>query len=214
VTCDRWDRTHRAAIGVHEHKGLRSTDIRYVDGIPVLVAEFVILQFAAMRWTSINFIESMIYEARRKRLITADSIEGFLGVKARRGRPGVRKLRAAIELARRHEIPPESNKESLLLQRCREHKLGEPVLQYVLRDDAGRFVGRFDGALLDDRVLLEYQSMEWHQNEDELAKANDRRLAAFGLHWYVIEVRWWDLKTGGRGFAKAVLDHRARPARP
>lgn len=185
------------------------SDIRYVDGLPVVVPELVVLQFAGLRWTTVAFVERMIYQARRKRLLTVDSLERFLAAKAKKGRPGVRKLRAALALARRHEMPPESDPESLLLQACRARGLGEPTLQYELVHD-GRRIGRFDGAFADVKVLFEYQSMEWHQNEDELAAANDRRLAAFEAGWFVLEARWWDLKNGGHKFAAAVSAARSR----
>jgi hypothetical protein len=213
VTCERWDRTRRRGLRVHEHRGLRPTDLRDMDGLSVVVAEFVILQFAGQRWATIDKVESMIYEARRKRLLTLDSLEAFLRSKAKRGRPGVRKLRAAIARARRHEIPPESNPEALLLQCLRRNGFGEAQLQFVLNDGAGNFVGRFDAALAAERILIEYQSMEWHQDEEALARANDRRLEAFGLGWFVIEARWWDLKTGGRKLVSAVRNHRRSNSR-
>ena len=194
---------------MHEHRDLRATDLRIVDGLPVVVAEFVMLQFAAQRWTTIDKVESLIYEARRKRLLTLESLDAFLRSKAKRGRPGVRKLRAALVRARRHEIPPESNPETMLLQCLRKHGLGEPQLQFVLRDRTGNFVGRFDAALPDDRILIEYQSMEWHQDEEAIARANDRRLEAFGLGWFVVEARWWDIKTGGRKLVSAIRNHRS-----
>lgn len=81
------------------------------------------------------------------------------------------------------------------------------MLQYVLIHE-GRFVGRFDGAFPQISVLFEYQSMEFHQNEDEIARANDRRLAALAAGWYVLEARWWDLASGGHKFA-AVRSRRS-----
>jgi hypothetical protein len=207
IVCGRWDRSRHQGVTVHEMKQLGPNDVREVDGLLVVTPELVLLQFAAMPWTSIDFVERMFYEARRKHLVSVESVDQMLAVKARRGRPGVRKLRAALQKARRHELPPESDPEALLLQCCRAQGLGEPVLQYVLIHD-GRFVGRFDGAFPQIRVLFEYQSMEHHQNEDEIARANDRRLAAFAAGWFVLEARWWDLASGGHKFASAVRSRR------
>jgi hypothetical protein len=209
VLCARWDRSHHHGVKVHEMRQFDENDIRDVDGLSVVVPELVVLQFSGMRWTSVDFIERMIYQARRKRLLSVDSLERYLAHKARKGRPGVRKLRAALAKARRHEMPPESDPESLLLQACRARGLGEPSLQYELAHN-GRRIGRFDGAFVDIKVLFEYQSMEWHQNEEELAAANDRRLAAFEAGWFVLEARWWDLKHGGHKFAAAVRAARTR----
>lgn len=148
----------------------------------------------------------MIYEARRKRLVSIESVDQLLAVKARRGRPGVRKLRAKLQKARRHELPPESDPEALLFQCCRARGLERAGVAVLIHE--GRFVGRFDGAFPQISVLFEYQSMEFHQNEDEIARANDRRLAALAAGWYVLEARWWDLPSGGHKFA-AVRSRRS-----
>ncbi len=213
VVCSRWDRTHHHGVRAHEFTDLAPSDITEREGVPVVVIELTLLQLAGRKGVSVSRVERAIHSARRRRLATDESIEAYLAQHARRGRPGVRKLRAAIELSRRQRRPAESDPEALLLQAARAHSLGEPALQFELRDADGRLVGRFDGAYESDRILFEYQSAEWHDHEAAGDRDSRRALRAAGLGWVVIEARWWDLQHGGAEFASAVRGIRARNAR-
>ena len=69
----------------------------------------------------------------------------------------------------------ESAMETLLLQVLREHGLPEPTLQHEVFDALGRLVARVDAAYPAFRIAIEYDSMQEHSDEFQLARDAHRR---------------------------------------
>lgn len=204
LLCVRWQRARAAGLVVHEFSGLQPADVTTIDGLPCVVPELALLQIAGRRWATVEHVERAIYAARRRRLLSDTSLQEYLYRRARRGRPGVRKLRAALAITQLHQRPTESEMETLLLQTLRCHGLPEPVLQFEVRDAAGRFVARVDAALTDWDILLEYDSDQEHLDGSDLARDSQRRLWAARYGYWMIPVRAADLRNGGRALAAAI----------
>lgn len=80
--------------------------------------------------------------------------------------------------------------ESLLRVLLAEHGILVPRTQHVVRDAAGRFVGRVDFCWLQQRLIVEADGRRWHDPED--ARDRDRRRTnAYGrLGWVVLRFTW------------------------
>jgi hypothetical protein len=145
ITCRRWKRSREPSLVVHESTRLDEVDIVEVDGISVTTPERLILDMAG-RNPFPNYIESLIQAARRKRLITYDSTLATFNRLARRGLPGVKAMRIALERWDELLRPTESDMETLLIQVLRENGLPEPVTQFVVLDEYGNFIAEIDAA--------------------------------------------------------------------
>lgn len=109
-----------------------------------------------------------------------------------RGR-GVRRARSAAELVR---LGAESPRESELRLLAREAGLPEPVLQHELVDASGRWIGTFDLAWPEARLIAEYDGDQHRtsttQYERDIRRFDDAAEAA----WRVIRVRTHGLGEG------------------
>ena len=136
LTCRRWKRTKKTGLIVHESTRFGDVDIIEVDGIPVSRPERVILELAGLK-PHPNYVEAVIHAARRKRLITYESTLATFQRLARRGVPGVKAMRVALERWNPEGRASESEMETLLLQVLRRGGLPDPVLQYEVADERG-----------------------------------------------------------------------------
>ena len=96
----------------------------------------------------------------------------------RHARRGLQRCRGDSHRARALE-PGRTRRPRARWRRCcsrrmRAHGLPEPVLQFEVLDENGSFVARADAALPQWRVTIEYQSMQEHLDEFQVA-ADDRR---------------------------------------
>jgi len=214
LSCLRWRRTRKPGLIVHESRRLNERDITTVDGIPVTTPERTILDLASC-FPYEGYLEYVVQAARRKRLITYESMRATFDRHARRGLKGVRALRATLDRWVQESRPTESEMETLLLQTLRQHGLPEPTLQYEVRDADGHLLGRVDAAYPSARIAIEYDSKQEHS--DEFQRARDARrnsaLQARG-DWKVLSARHADLRKGGTDLCDDILFalRRAEPA--
>src|SRR5262249_6479191 len=96
INCRRWKRTVQPGIVVHEDTRFSEAAITEIDGIPVVTPERLILELAGLKPYP-DYIEKNIQAARRKRLISYDSTLATFSRLARRGVPGVKAMRIALE---------------------------------------------------------------------------------------------------------------------
>lgn len=73
LTCVRWKRSVQPGLVVHESRRLETRDIQLVDGIPVTTPERTVLDIASC-YPAANYLELVVQAARRKRLITYESM--------------------------------------------------------------------------------------------------------------------------------------------
>jgi very-short-patch-repair endonuclease len=214
LSCLRWRRSRKPGLVVHERRRLDERDITTIDGIPVTTPERTILDLASC-FPHENYLEYVIQAARRKRLITYESMRATFERHARRGLKGVRALRVTLDRWDPTSRPTDSDMETMLLQALREHGLPEPTLQYEVRDEGGHLLGRVDAAYPNARVAIEYDSKQEHSDEFQRARdaRRNRALQARG-DWKVLSARHEDLRRGGGELCDDIFIalRRAEPA--
>ena len=130
-------------------------------------------------------------------------------------RRGSRRARATAELVR---DGAESRMETLLRYALVSAGLAEPVVQFAVRSPRGDFVGRFDLAYPERRVLIEYDG-EQHRTDRRRYRLDIRRLdAARSLGYRVVRVLAEDLRDSPRSVVARVLtalaEHRSEGPSP
>jgi hypothetical protein len=202
ITCKRWRRTQVPGLVVHESTRFGPEDINTIDGIPVSTPERVILELAGLKPFP-DYVEAVIHAMRRKRLITYESTYAVFQRLARRGVPGVRAMRVALE--RWTPKVTQSEMETLLLQTLRTAGLPEPVLQYIVSDHDGQFVAAVDAALPQWRITIEYDSKQEHSDEFQIARDARRRDEILAAGYFPLTARHGDLTRGGDELVERIL---------
>ena len=213
LTCVRWKRTIRPGLVVHESRRLDERDIRLDEGIPVTTPERTILDLASI-FPRANYLEYVIQAARRKRLITYESTQETFHRHARRGLKGVGALREALERWDPTSRPTESDMETMLLLAVRRSGLPEPVLQFEVLDARGQFVARADAAYPDARIAIEYDSLQEHSDEFQIARDARRRNKMQTAGYVVLSARHRDLQSGGTELCDQIRTIMRRTAEP
>jgi very-short-patch-repair endonuclease len=197
LTSIRWLRARETGIVVHESQRLDRRDITTIDGIPVTTPERTILDLASC-FPYERYLEHVVQAARRKRLITYESMRAVFDRHARRGLKGVKALRSVLDGWDPRSAPTESEMETRLLLVVREHGLPEPVLQHTVNGY------RVDAAYPSARLAIEYDSKQEHSDEFQLAKDARRRNALQVRGWVVLSARHADLSRGGSELCNQV----------
>jgi len=205
LACKRWRRPRHPALVVHEQTRIDERDITEVDGIPVMRPELVVLQLAGLRPVP-TYVEAVIQAARRKRLITLESTREMFERHARRGVRGVRVMRAVLDEWDPALRPTESEMETLLLQTLADGGWRRVIPQYEVLDRNGLFVARVDAALPDLRIAIEYDSMQEHSDEFQIARDAKRRNRIIGAGWRPLSARHRDLKNGGAELLDSIAE--------
>ena len=181
----------RPDIRVHTSTDLDRCTRMVVDGIPVTDVARTILDVG--RVVGDRRLHRTIEGARRGGLTDWPRIIATLAVHARRGRPGVARLRRVIAAnAHRDEIT-DSDLELLVLALLREAGLPEPVLHHRVYDGA-RFVAEVDLAYPDLRIAIEIDGrvhLEAEVRERDLPRQNDLVLSG----WIVLRFTWSRYRT-------------------
>jgi predicted transcriptional regulator of viral defense system len=203
LTCRRWLRARHPGIIVHESRLLDAADVSSIDEIAATSPERTIVDLASL-FPSPNFLETVVHAARRKRLITYESTSATFSRHAKRGRRGVRALRATLDLWNPEARATESEMETLLVQALRTHGFSDLVTQFEVLDDRGLFVARVDAALPESRITIEYDSKQEHSDEFQLARDAARRNRIVAAGYAHLVARHRDLLAGGGDLAAAI----------
>jgi hypothetical protein len=204
ITCRRWRRTRKPGLVVHESTRFEPEDVSERSGVPVVTPERLVLELAGLRpWP--NYIERVIHAARRKRLITYESTLATFNRLARRGVPGVRAMRLALERWDPNTRVTHSDPEIDLVQILRDHGIPEPVTQFIVLDEHGNFVAQTDAALPKWHVTIDYDSKQEHTDEFQLANDARRRNEIMAAGYLPLTARYADLRNGGHVLVDQIL---------
>ncbi|MDO7883225.1 hypothetical protein Q5716_13390 [Protaetiibacter sp. WY-16] len=166
--------------GVTTHR-LQEMDVRYVDGLPVVVPERVWLQLATTLTRDELVVAGDSLVRRKRPLSTMSSITSLLT--EARGARGVRRAAAALELVRAGTDSPKETELRLMIVAS---GLPEPVIGHTVHHE-GYWVGTPDLAYVRERIAIEYQG-GGHRAEDvfeeDIARAERFRAAG----WEFIQV--------------------------
>lgn len=186
VTIPRGMEARRAGIRLHTSTDLnRCTPVSRL-GIPVTSLDRTLLDLG--RFVGQARLLRAIEWSRRTKATDWSSLIATLYRHARRGRPGVARLRAVIAAnAHRAEIT-DSDFELLVLTLLVEHGLPEPVVHFRINEGV-RFVAEVDLAYPDLKIAVELDGshhLDAEVRERDLPRQNDLIL----LGWTVLRFSW------------------------
>lgn len=179
-------RYRRAGVRTHESTDLDRCTLVQREGIPVTDADRTLLDLA--RHLGDARLLRVVEGARRAGHISWSSLTATLGAHARRGRPGVRRLRRVILSGAHREDVTDTDMELMVLSIIREAGLPEPVLHHRI-DEAGRFVAEVDLCYPQWRIAIECDGsvhLDPAVHERDLARQNDLVLAG----WTILRFSW------------------------
>lgn len=186
LSIERGLSVRRPALRLHTSTDLDRCRRLIVGGIPVTDIDRTLLDLA--RKTSDPRLLRAIEWCRRTGRTDWTSLISTLARHARRGRPGIRRLRRVIATnAHRSEVT-DSDFELLVIALLLEHGLPEPVLHHRVHE-GGRFVAEVDLAYPELRLAIELDGAD-HLNADvrerDLPRQNDLILQG----WTVLRFTW------------------------
>ena len=181
----RWHRPRN--VIVHESTDLDRTTPRLVNGIPVTPPDRTLLDIALR--TSDRRLLAAIDSARRGTLTTWDELASTLARHARRGRPGVSRLRRVITANIEQTEVTDSAFESLVLSLLREHGLPDPVLHHRVLAPDGRFVAEVDLAYPELKLAIELDGAV-HLEREVWERDRPRQNQLELLGWTVLRFSW------------------------
>jgi very-short-patch-repair endonuclease len=201
ITCVRWRRAQQSGLVVHETKPSRPIDRTALDGMPVTTVARTLLDLGAVLTPSV--VEMAVERALRREQVTLAELEAIVRALGRRGRNGAGVLRQLLAARIPRSSPTESDMETRLRRVLVRHGLPAPTPQYVIRDGA-RFVARVDFAYPDQRIAIEYDSLDHHTGRRAHIRDNARRNEIVSLDWALIVATVEDVRSGGDALARAI----------
>jgi very-short-patch-repair endonuclease len=204
LTVNRGTRIHRPGVRIHESTDLDRCQIIDLDGVPTTYPSRTLLDLA--RFVGPQRLARNVEWARRSGLTDWPVLIRTLAAHARRGRPGIQKLRAVLDAnAGRIEVT-DSDLELLVLSLLREHGLPEPVLHHEVWD-GDRFVAELDLAYPERRIGIECDGdihLRADVRERDLPRQNDLVL----LGWTILRFspnRYWTRRNSIVAEVRAAL---------
>lgn len=178
---------HRASdVRIHTSTDLDRCTRVLVDGIPTTDIARTLLDVG--RFVGDQRLLRAIEWGRREKRVDWSDLISTLARHARKGRPGIRRLRRVILANADRDEVTDSDFELLALAVFAEHDLPEPVLHHPVLDD-GRFVAEVDLAYPNLRIAIELDGavhLQADVRERDLPRQNDLVL----LGWTVLRFSW------------------------
>jgi hypothetical protein len=187
LTVPRGRRFRRDGVRVHESTDLDRCGRRARTRIPVTDPSRTLLDLA--RRLSDRRLLDAIESARRLKLATWTELVAVLSKHARRGRPGIRRLRRVIAANIHRDEVTDSNFELLVLALLVEHGLPEPVVHHVLRDAYGNAVAEIDLAYPRLKIAIELDGGD-HRRPDVFERDRPRQNGIVLEGWIVLRFTW------------------------
>lgn len=175
---------------VHQVTDLAPEHTTRVLGLPVTTPARTILDLAAV--LPPNLLASSVDQAVRLKLTTYEASANLLESIARRGKPGVTKLRTILKPRLGGTFVSESTLESRLFQVLVEGGLPQPKTQYRPRW-LRKVNGRVDLAYTAERVIVEGDGQRWHGTPDAFQHDRTRDNLAQISGWIILRFTWDDL---------------------
>ncbi len=183
-----------------------------LDGVPITTPERTVVDLGASnKW----IVEAALEQGIRLGLFTLLDVERFMKRVARKGRRGVGVIRPLLAARSKWDSATESALEDRFRRLVGDWGLPEPVLQYTLFDESGRFVCRSDFAYPDARLLIELDSEAHHLDRIAFRRDRGKQNQAAVLGWTMLRYTWWDLEEQPVRVIseiQAKLDHPSVPA--
>lgn len=190
----------RGSVHIHRSTLVPAHHVTTVRGVPVTTVPRTLFDLA--RRTGPRGLDRMVEEALRDRLCTVGSLHRVLAELGGRGRPGTRKMRAALESRDVDYIPTSSE----LTAVGRAVVADVPGIEWeVPMSDERGFIRQVDALVRHARVVVEFDGARFHGQPSDVASdaEGDARLTAAG---YVVERCTWTALTRRPEATRAVID--------
>lgn len=191
----------------------RSTDLSARDAtrrafIPTTTAERTVIDLASA--LSFGKLGRLLDDLVVSNQIDLEVLSDRFAPVARRGKPGVAILRAALIERLPGTSRPESELERRLRRLLRHHQLPLPHWQYPL--PSGSMSGRVDAAYPERRLIIEVDGRRWHTRIDDFERDRRRDTEAGMAGWTVVRFSWNDIVNNDDWVAKVIRHHMSAAA--
>lgn len=195
-------RGQRIAYGqVHQSRAPELMATTVIDNIPCVGAARLLVDLAAV--LPLFRLGRAVDDLRRSRRAEDDAILEAFVLHKRRGRPGMTKLRAALEDQLGTEVN-DSTFEYLVLALFKDAGLAAPVVHLRISDPDGVFIAEVDLAYPELKVAIELDSKAYHLNSVSFERDPLKRNRLKEVGWYVIPITWRMLKDDPAGVIRSV----------
>jgi len=175
---------------VHQLTDLTSEETTRVLGLSTTDPPRTVIDLAAV--IPPQLLASCVDQSVRMGLTTYERIADRLERIARRGKPGVSKLRKVLEARLGGNFVSESTLETRTLAVLEDHGLPRPGTQY--RPNWLRHInGRVDLAYVEKRVVVEADSQRWHGTPEAFQADRTRDNLAQLAGWMILRFTWDDI---------------------
>jgi len=198
-------------VTVHRCHDLADGHVVEMSDLPVTSIPRTIVDLAP--FLTARHLTAVLASAVTEQRVTADDVQAALSQVARRGRPGIQKLRRILE---EREVGP---RDGTPLERAgaevlRAGGIPTPRFEYPIPWDSFR---RFDVAFPKQRLAIEWDSRRWHELVEAFARDRERDRQAMLHGWRVVRFTWVDVTRHRRdvvGTVRQLLAAGAAPIAP
>jgi hypothetical protein len=187
ITVERHRLPEHLAVRVHESTDMELAAATVRRGIPTTGLLRTLLDMGCL--VRADLLDAAVEQVVRETRHDWPDLYHCLVTHSRRGRNGCGPLRAVLE-ARYGEDVTDSRFETLVRRLLADAGVVDPVSQFEIRDDAGRFVAEVDLAWPERMVAIELQSKKHHLNTPRWLRDMERLNAATLLGWNVLLYPW------------------------
>ncbi len=184
-------RTNRfPGVRVHQSTDLVDEHVKLYDGLRTTTPERTIVDLAAITSDSLlnRIVSFAVADSRIDLLRLQDMFESL----ARKGKPGVRRLRRILELV--DVATPESELEVRFMEIVTRSSLPLPISQFS-PPWLTKAEGRVDFAYPEAKLLVEVDGRRWHTDEMAFMKDRERDNLAQLAGWRTLRFTWTDITT-------------------
>lgn len=175
---------------VHQSTDLTGDEIVEIRGLPVTDVPRTLIDLAAV--LPEKLLAQVLDQAVRRSLTTYEAVSLRLEATARRGKPGVVKLRRTLAIRLVGTLVTDSVLETRTLKLIEDGGLPMPSTQY--RPAWLRQVnGRVDLAYVDEEVLVEADSLLFHGTPEAFQLDRHRDNLAWRAGWIPLRFTWEDI---------------------
>jgi len=181
---------HPPGVRVHQVSTLPTSDVMVLDGIPCTGLARTLVDLGSVRPTA--DVERALDDGRRR----GASLRWMTETAQRLHRPGQRGTTTLLELI--SSVDPDRVRDSwfeaLIELIVDVDDLPSVLRQFVLGDDSGRQVARFDLAMPSIKLAIEAHSRRFHFGCAAERRDEDRDLAVGAMGWDVMYLGWQHTK--------------------
>jgi hypothetical protein len=199
-----------AGVTVHQSTDLAEGETTTVEGIPTTDPPRTIVDLAAV--LPPRLLASVLDQTVRRGLASYRIVAQRLEATARKGKPGVVKLRRVLEPRLGGAHVSDSSLETLALETIRDAGLPTPETQHRpswLR----KMNGRVDLAYVDQQIVVECDGQRWHGSVEAFQLDRERDNLAQLAGWIVLRFTWDDITRRAPYVVGAIRDALSRRSR-